>query len=44
MNKIPLEPVFFSEIFLHVLDEGAGDAGRQVEGLGIIEPDIVEPL
>jgi hypothetical protein len=25
-------------------DEGAGDAGRQVEGLRIIEPDIVEPL
>lgn len=32
-DLIPLEPVCFSEVSLHVLDEGAGDGGRKVERL-----------
>ena len=30
-NLIALAPVFFSEVRLHVLDEGVGDGGREIE-------------
>jgi len=32
-DLVPLEPVFFSEVSLHVLDEGAGDGGREIKRL-----------
>jgi hypothetical protein len=32
-NLIPLEPVFFSEVRLHVLDEGASYFGREIKRL-----------
>jgi hypothetical protein len=32
-DLIPLVPVFFSEVGLHVLDEGVGNGGREIAGL-----------
>ena len=31
-DPVTLDPVFHSEIGLHIVDEGAGDGGRKMEG------------